>query len=120
MSIKLIERSDQFGAGVAYATGHSGHLLNVPAGRMSAFQDQDDDFLGWLSSQPACRLHGVTPTAKAFVPRALYGFYLRDRLLGAPCETRPARLSLLHDRVDAIDDHSGKLTLRLASGQDCE
>ncbi|WP_238361081.1 FAD/NAD(P)-binding protein [Iningainema tapete] len=34
--IKLIERNQQIGRGVAYGTPVNCHLLNVPAGKMSA------------------------------------------------------------------------------------
>jgi uncharacterized NAD(P)/FAD-binding protein YdhS len=48
ISIKLIERNDEIGKGVAYGTRVDGHLLNVPAGKMSAFPDESDHFLKWL------------------------------------------------------------------------
>ena len=35
--IKLIERSQEIGKGIAYGTQTTGHLLNVSAGKMSAF-----------------------------------------------------------------------------------
>ena len=47
--ITLIERKSPFGPGLAYATGNPNHLLNVPAGRMSAFADQPHHFLDWLA-----------------------------------------------------------------------
>lgn len=50
--VRLIERNRQFGRGQAYATGNPSHLLNVPAGRMSAFRDRPHDFLDWLQKQP--------------------------------------------------------------------
>jgi uncharacterized NAD(P)/FAD-binding protein YdhS len=49
--VRLIERNSQFGRGPAYSTGNPSHLLNVPAGRMSAFYDQPSDFVAWLSNQ---------------------------------------------------------------------
>jgi len=44
--ICLIERNAQFGRGQVYATPNPGHLLNVPAGRMSAFPDQPGHYPG--------------------------------------------------------------------------
>src|ERR1700712_2544610 len=46
--VVLIERNAQFGRGPAYSTGNSSHLLNVPAGKMSAFHSRPGDFLQWL------------------------------------------------------------------------
>jgi uncharacterized NAD(P)/FAD-binding protein YdhS len=105
--ITLIERKSPFGPGLAYATGNPNHLLNVPAGRMSAFADQPNHFLDWLACQSPQLLDGVRPTEAAFVPRRLYGAYLRHLL-----NTAPGSLETLHDSVVAI--HDG--VLRLASG----
>src|SRR5580658_2477042 len=74
--ITLIERNRQFGLGQAYATGNPGHLLNVPAARMSAFHDQPLDFLRWLEQRPAEELDGTVAAAGAFVPRRLFGAYV--------------------------------------------
>src|ERR1700681_2245997 len=46
--IHLIEKNSRFGRGLAYSTGNPNHLLNVPAGRMSAFSDRPHDFVDWL------------------------------------------------------------------------
>jgi uncharacterized NAD(P)/FAD-binding protein YdhS len=43
--IYLIERTTPAGSGLAYSTSQPGHLLNVPAARMSAFADKDSHFL---------------------------------------------------------------------------
>jgi hydroxyacylglutathione hydrolase len=72
--IELFERSGTFGRGVAYSTPHAAHLLNVPAGRMSAFPAEPDDFIAWLETQ------GHPFGAADFVPRHLFGTYLTDRL----------------------------------------
>ncbi|MBX3404752.1 MAG: FAD/NAD(P)-binding protein [Phycisphaeraceae bacterium] len=72
--IYLIERSGRFTAGVAYSTTSHAHLLNVPAGRMSALPDDPDHFLRWARQQDA-RIGGGT-----FVPRPMYGRYLASIL----------------------------------------
>ena len=104
--ITLIERKSPFGPGLAYATGNPNHLLNVPAGRMQV-ADQPHHFLDWLACQSPQLLDGVRAAEAAFVPRRLYGAYLRHLL-----NTAPGSLETLHDSVVAIEDG----VLRLASG----
>ncbi|HYP67214.1 MAG TPA: FAD/NAD(P)-binding protein, partial [Thiobacillaceae bacterium] len=48
MAVKLIERGPTVGPGVAYSTPETCHLLNVPAGKMSAFPEDAEHFLRWL------------------------------------------------------------------------
>jgi uncharacterized NAD(P)/FAD-binding protein YdhS len=112
--ITLIDRNAPFGPGLAYATGSASHLLNVPAGRMSAFVDQPRHFVDWLERQSAQLLGGIQPTEASFLPRRLYGAYLRlcsigarhgraassarRRRHGAACRTRGELLGSLHRR----------------------
>src|SRR5262249_17492271 len=68
----LIGEGESFGRGRAYSTSRMEHLLNVPAGGMSAFPDDPDHFLGWL------RDAGHDFHATDFVPRRIYGRYLQS------------------------------------------
>src|ERR1044071_4487536 len=72
LKITLIERLARPAGGVAYGTMCREHLLNVPAGRMSAFPDDPDHFLKW-----AQRLFPNTKGA-SFLPRTAYGRYPLD------------------------------------------
>lgn len=82
--IVLVERSGRFTAGVAYSTSSPSHLLNVPAGRMSAFPSDADHFLRWAKLQDP-RIGGGT-----FVPRQLFGRYLAAVLEEAETAARPS------------------------------
>ncbi len=73
--VSVIEPRERLGAGLAYSTSFDQHLLNVPAGRMSALAAQPAHFLEWLRAQ-----HGPEASADSFAPRKLYGEYLRDLL----------------------------------------
>lgn len=42
LSVAVLDRESIPGRGLAYSTPHRFHLLNVPAGKMSAFPDQPD------------------------------------------------------------------------------
>lgn len=113
--ITLIERSSQFGRGQAYGTGNPGHLLNVPAGRMSAFHDRPDDFIAYLRRQHDAACPGTDcPDAGTFVPRRDFGAYVRH-LLNEELK-RPDlgdRLDLVRGDVCDIDDSAGPLRLTL-------
>jgi uncharacterized NAD(P)/FAD-binding protein YdhS len=74
LDITLFERRGVFGPGLAYGAAGPGHLLNVPAGNMSAWPDAPRDFLEW-----GLRL-GKPWSGGTFAPRLDYGRYLRDVL----------------------------------------
>jgi uncharacterized NAD(P)/FAD-binding protein YdhS len=64
--------------GAAYSTKNNVHLLNVPAGKMSAFANKPSDFIDWLKSKKEYR-HLLTDSIEnEFVSRTIYGAYLTD------------------------------------------
>jgi uncharacterized NAD(P)/FAD-binding protein YdhS len=67
LTIAAFER-DAWASGVAYATHNPRHLLNLRAGKMSAFAERDDDFVEWAGDV----------AADEFLPRGRYGEYLRS------------------------------------------
>lgn len=91
--IILIDDSDDTARGAAYSTSWPEHLLNVPAVRMGAFASAVDGFHTWVegSGKELAASYGVTfPVAPdSFLPRALYGDYLRAL-------TAPALHSVIH------------------------
>ncbi|MCS5708523.1 FAD/NAD(P)-binding protein [Candidatus Berkiella cookevillensis] len=76
--IALINDSSQINRGLAYSTSEQYHLLNVPAGKMSAFEDHADDFVSWLKEHENCKMGGEN-ISEQFFPRKLYGTYLESR-----------------------------------------
>lgn len=117
--IYLIERNQQFGRGQAYSTGNPNHLLNVPAGRMSAFHGQPYDFIDWLRRQPPNVLDGCIPTDNRFVPRRLFGAYLRH-LLNEELKRPGDRYELVRGDVVEIDGAGERLNMRLRRGRSIE
>lgn len=65
----LIDRAADRGRGTAYATRDPAHLLNVPAGKMSAWPDAPDDFAAAAGMAP-----------DAFAERGDFGAYLSGQL----------------------------------------
>ena len=98
----LIERGDAAGLGVAYGTRQSDHLLNVRAANMSAFPDRPDHFVAWLAG----RNGAGGPTD--FVPRALYGAYLRETLAAAQAAA-PGRLTVIEGEAVGVDGATVRL-----------
>jgi uncharacterized NAD(P)/FAD-binding protein YdhS len=73
-NLALIERRTAVGRGVAYGTRAEQHLLNVPAGEMSAYPDDPNHFVAWL--RDSWWAH--------FAPRYRYGEYVAAQLAEAP------------------------------------
>ncbi|WP_254509371.1 FAD/NAD(P)-binding protein [Anatilimnocola floriformis] len=98
--VHLIERQGAIGEGLAYSTRDLAHLLNVPAGRMSAWPDLPDDFRQW-----ADRNYGPVQ-AGDFLPRRYYGEYVRETLLAASQKASPHVQLLVHfDEVRRLARH---------------
>ena len=112
--VVLIERNAQFGRGPAYSTGNSSHLLNVPAGKMSAFHSRPADFLHWLQGLSDQDRLGIDTSPSSFVPRRMFGRYVRHLLnqqMKAP--GRRDQLDLVRGDVTDICTTGGGLTLTL-------
>jgi uncharacterized NAD(P)/FAD-binding protein YdhS len=113
LRIVMIEPRDVLAQGVAYATSHGEHVLNVPAGRMSAFDDRPADFLDHVVATTPTGGPDRETLAHAFIERRRYGDYLRTRLQEAIAAS-PALLQVVHDSVLELDARDDGATLRLA------
>src|SRR6185312_15134737 len=87
----MIEHSPQIGRGVAYGSHHPLHLLNVRARDLSIRASQPGDFLNWAfhhldQGENQADLHEAL--AHTFLPRQLFGEYVRQRLFES-VERRP-------------------------------
>lgn len=111
--IALIEPAT-IAQGVAYSTACAEHVLNVPAMRMSAFEDAADDFVTFLATEDSAGGDRST-LAASFATRGRYGAYLRARLAQARAES-PATLEVIAKRVVGCVDAGGQFALTLDSG----
>lgn len=109
----LIERRQRAGEGVAYGDADPMHVLNVRAAKMSAFPDEPDHFVRWL------RDTGHQATAACFVPRRVYGAYLRD-LLQTARSAHPDRLEVVHDDATDLVQNNNAVRIHLAGGDTIE
>jgi uncharacterized NAD(P)/FAD-binding protein YdhS len=113
--IRMIEPRLRLGHGLAYSTVFEQHLLNVPAGKMSALPDEPSHFLEWLRSR---NWPGTAP--EAFAPRKLYGEYLEDLLQSSLRARGHGNFShMCAEVVDACGTEHG-LTLGLSDGTKVE
>ena len=102
----LVDRQADAGIGLAYGAAHPTHLLNVRASNMSAFPDDPTHFVRWLETQ------GHAATGHTFVPRLVYGTYLRSVLDRVAAE-HPDRLQIVQgEAVDVIHGAGVRVVLR--------
>lgn len=71
--IIVINQQPAFGPGLAYSTPSLRHLLNVPAGKISALPAEPDHFLRWLRAH-----HDPSAAPDTFAPRAVFGRYIQQ------------------------------------------
>jgi len=76
--IVVIESRPELGLGLAYATPSLRHLLNVPAGKISALPNEPNHFLDWLRAN-----RDAGATEETFAPRAIFGRYVQSLLAEA-------------------------------------
>lgn len=78
IKLHLINHEYPFAKGIAYSTQLTNHLLNVPAGNMSAFSSSPHHFLDWIfQKEPFCSIDKDI-LAKMYLPRKEYGNYLLE------------------------------------------
>jgi uncharacterized NAD(P)/FAD-binding protein YdhS len=81
--IVLLEKKGNFGPGLAYGTDQKGHILNTNAGLMGIFADEPLHFVEWLQANQQT-IQELYPDAEfhadAYLPRNLYGDYLKSVL----------------------------------------
>lgn len=94
--------------GTAYSTTHACHVLNVPAGGMSALPDDPEHFLRWALShqQESGNLPQVTEiSASTFLPRQWYGEYLSELMRETAEEMASVhRLDVVYEEVVDIQE----------------
>ncbi len=111
ISLAVVERSPRRSRGVAYSTRVEAHLLNVPAGKMSAFPDDAEHFLRWAQKHYDADVEGGS-----FVPRRVYGEYIEATLREAQGASN-GRLEWIHDEVVAVTRKGNEAELSLADGR---
>jgi uncharacterized NAD(P)/FAD-binding protein YdhS len=117
--ILLIDPAARPGRGLAYGACEPYHLLNVPAHRMEV--GLQPPFQAWLSGagraldEALAESEGVL--ADAFLPRALLGDYLQERLAAAGSDDPARGLATLRGEAVALLDPPAR-GVRLLDGRE--
>lgn len=115
-TLAIVEPRRNLGRGLAYSTPFDEHLLNVPAGKMSALPDEPSHFLDWL------HMRGFAEAAHGyFAPRKLFGEYLEELLQStvAGC-AQTAEFRQIASEAIAIRLQDGAAKVELSSGESIE
>jgi uncharacterized NAD(P)/FAD-binding protein YdhS len=100
----VVAPADRPAFGLAYATPSLKNLLNVAAGGMSADPDHPHHFLDWMREHVA-----ADTTPDTFVPRPIFGLYLRQLY----CAAAPEHVC---DTAIGCRKEAGAYRITLASG----
>jgi uncharacterized NAD(P)/FAD-binding protein YdhS len=112
LRVVLIDRHGRHGLGQAYGTTHPGHLLNAPAAKMSALAGDSDHLARWAA--------GAGIADAGFLPRQVYGRYLRDTLSDAERRAQPlCRVTQVTSDAAAIRHNARGRPLRLLLTDGC-
>ncbi len=113
VTIHTYELNHERGTGLAYSTGESCHRLNMRASTMSVDPDEPLDFIYWL------RHRAPEQANSEYVPRRLFGQYLKERLADAERRARWLGIELEHFSapVAGCRRQGRGLELRVAGGR---
>jgi uncharacterized NAD(P)/FAD-binding protein YdhS len=110
-SLTILDPALSLGRGVAYSTQCRNHLLNVPAGKMSALPDDPDHFVQWLRKR-----FDSSAAPDQFLPRNVFGSYLEDLLWQSVREHPNVSFNWLRNAVVSIALKGEQVQLTLESG----
>jgi uncharacterized NAD(P)/FAD-binding protein YdhS len=112
----VVEPSPSLGRGVAYGAHHPLHLLNVRTRDLSVRASQPGDFLNWAFRQldqgeNHAGLHDGL--AHTFLPRQLFGEYVRERFFEAVEGRGDVEFKLVNAVATSCVKDGDRFTLRL-------
>jgi len=112
LHIVLINSGYPLSKGIAYSSYSHKHLLNVPAKNMSAFPDKPNHFMDWIKKHENYRVIDQTALPGMFLPRNIYGYYLKD-LFDTAIRKKPeyTSISFVHDEAIDIEECDGKANI---------
>jgi uncharacterized NAD(P)/FAD-binding protein YdhS len=112
LSVAVVDKGLVPGRGVAYGTKYDCHLLNVPAGNMSALPEAPDHFLCWARAN---YLPSVRSTS--FLPRLVYGRYVGS-LLDEAIASNADKFRWIQGEVSSFAREESQTNLQLKDGRE--
>jgi uncharacterized NAD(P)/FAD-binding protein YdhS len=112
VSVTIVDPRERLGRGIAYSTECPAHLLNVPAGKISAFPDRPADFVEWLGRNVTEPYDGGS-----FVPRGVYGEYLDAIAVEARAQAPSRWRHVRALATDAIVRAGGGVSVTCSNGE---
>jgi uncharacterized NAD(P)/FAD-binding protein YdhS len=116
LAVTIFNHRYPLGQGVAYGTRRLEHLLNVPARNMTALADKPDHFVDWLRNHPNYSSVPVAELREQFMPRAVYGEYLKDLLRTHSAEGGPVSIQCVETEARDVVAHEDRV---IVSGPGC-
>jgi len=113
LRIGVVDKSSIPGRGLAYSTQYNCHLLNVPAGNMSALDDDPGHFLRWARSNCGPAVH-----PESFVPRMAYGRYIGSLLEETAMQQIGHSLEWLQEEAVSLTRENGRPVVLLKNGRE--
>jgi uncharacterized NAD(P)/FAD-binding protein YdhS len=118
LKISLINSGYPLAKGIAYNTYSDLHLLNVVAGNMSAYSDRPDDFTDWVHQKKEYCNIDKDILARTFLPRGLYGQYLKEIWNKALANKKDnIELNLIDDTAIDVEIGENAVVVLLKSGK---
>lgn len=111
VELVIINRSGKMAKGLAYGTNSPYHLLNVPAGNMSAIAGDPGSFLRY------CQAKDPLIHSGSFVSRALYGAYLEELLADEEARSSVSCVRIAGS-VTSVGQHGSGAVLHLDTGEE--
>jgi uncharacterized NAD(P)/FAD-binding protein YdhS len=111
LSVAVIDKGSVPGRGLAYGTEFDCHLLNVPAGNMSALPEEPDHFLRWAREN-----YDPLTQSTSFRPRRVYGRYISSMLEEAMRRSGAGRLRWVQGEASSFAREGSHMNVRLKDG----
>lgn len=116
----IIDKKKFLSKGIAYSSYSDTHLLNVSAGKMSAYPNEPDHFVDWVMAEESFKNENKKLLAGFYLPRKLYGRYISHIWEGALQEAsaKGIKVSFIDAHAEAIE-LNGKSVLVYAGQKAC-
>ncbi len=120
VKVFLIEKSGDFGPGLAYSTPLSSHILNMRSDTLGVKNSKPSHFFEWLKEKREFLLDDKTSGSydMDYPPRKIYGLYLKELLDLTIKRTKsgPNSVNLIRGAAVDIDLNGGLFRIKMADG----